>query len=85
MSPPPHPLGIMEYMKRQAGPSSVFMGDVQEVRKFISSDHTHAVGFFSKETSTLLVEAFIESGNFVWEIMQLGYVTNGDIAKGMGM
>eukprot|EP00731_Ephydatia_muelleri_P009083 Em0004g1421a len=56
-----------------------------DVKQFSSSDETRAVAFFSAETSGLLVDAFIESGNFARDIIKLGHVTNGAIAMDMGI
>ena len=82
--PPSVAPGIVEYMQRQAGPSSVFMDSVEEVKRFISAEETRGVGFFSAETNGLLVDAFIESGNFGRDLIRLGHVTNGDVAMDMG-
>ena len=61
------------------------MDSIEDVNQFISSDETRAVGFFSAETSGLLVDAFLESGNFARDIIRLGHVTNGAVAMDMGI
>ena len=78
-----HP-GIVEYMRRQAGPSSTPLASVAEVRGFVNSRETRVVGFFSGDTSSHLLDEFKESGNLVREDVRLGHTTDRQVAKGMG-
>lgn len=72
-------------MQRQAGPSSLLLQSVKEVREFSSgSRETRAVGFFTSETSAALLEEFRESGNLVRTNIRLGHSTDEKVAEKMG-
>jgi protein disulfide-isomerase A4 len=76
--------GIVEYMIKQAGPSSVFIEDVAAVRKFVQSSTTgepKGFGFFSSETSASALKTFLESGNLARLDLKLGHTTDPSIAQ----
>lgn len=76
--------GIVKYMQKQAGPSSVPLASVAKVRGFTDNRETQVVGFFTKDTPVQLVKDFQESGNLVREYVQLGHTVDKQVAKGMG-
>lgn len=78
-------LGIVNYMKRQAGPSSKPLQTADDIKKFSKSpNEPRAVAFFSESTNSKLIDAFIEAGNLLRMDMQLGHCTNAAVAKEMG-
>ena len=73
---------MVSYMKRQAGPPSLFLEDLAAVKKFINSpEEVIAVGFFSSSTSATTIDSFIESGNLVRQDIRLGHTTDSKIAE----
>ena len=73
--------GIVTYMQRQAGPSSVFIETLEEVKTFSRSDtEPRGVGFFSSETSAEALKVFMKSGNEAREDLKLGHTTDPTIA-----
>jgi len=76
--------GIVKYMQKQVGPSSVPLASVAKVRGFTDNRETQVVGFFTKDTPVQLVKDFQESGNLVREYVQLGHTVDKQVAKGMG-
>ena len=76
--------GIINYMQRQAGPSSTRLASMAEVRGFTDNRETQVVGFFTKDTSVRLLKDFQESGNLVREYVRLGHTTDKRVAKAMG-
>lgn len=77
-------VGIVKYMQKQAGPSSILLASVAKVRGFTDNRETQVVGFFTKDTPVQLVKDFQESGNLVREYVQLGHTVDKQVAKGMG-
>lgn len=76
--------GIVQYMKNEAGPSSLYLNSLLEVDQFRKSPlEPRAVGFFSAYTSAAIVEAFSESGNLMRQELKLAHTTNATIAKEM--
>ena len=79
------PTGIVDYMKRQSGPSSTLLQSADEVRKFSKSPmEPRVVAFFSESTNSKLVEAFVEAGNLLRMDMKLGHCTDAAVAMEMG-
>lgn len=76
-------LGIVEYMRKQAGPSSIQLEQNGDVRKFINSREISVVGYFSDDTGSKLVDEFLESGNLVRAEMRLGHTHQGGVASQM--
>ena len=78
-------VGIVNYMKRQAGPSSTLLETVEDVKKFIKSpNEPRVVAYFSESTDSKLVDAFVESGNLLRMDTKLGHCTNAAVATEMG-
>ena len=74
-------IGIVSYMKKQAGPSSAFLSSVKAVKDFVASpNESRAVAFFSSETSSSIVQAYIDSGDLVRLDVQLGHTTESKLA-----
>ena len=67
------PSGIVEYMKRQSGPSSTPLTSAEEVRKFSKSP-----------TEPRVVAFFIEAGNLLRMDMKLGHCADAAVATEMG-
>ena len=79
------PSGIVEYMKRQSGPSSTPLTSAEEVRKFSKSPtEPRVVAFFSESTNSKLVESFMEAGNLLRMDMKLGHCADAAVATEMG-
>jgi hypothetical protein len=77
--------GIVEYMKRQSGPSSTPLRSAEEVKKFSKSPtEPRVVAFFSEATNSKLVEAFMEVGDLLRMDMKLGHCSDAAIATEMG-
>ena len=73
--------GMVQYMEKQAGPSSTYLSSAKDVQAFISSPkESRAVAFFSSETSSSLVQAYIDSGDLVRMDVKLGHTTDKKIA-----
>ncbi len=72
-------------MKKQAGPSSLYLEDIAAVRKFktLAVEESVVIGFFSSETNAAIIDTYIESGNYVRENLRLGHTTDGRIAEEM--
>ena len=67
-------IGIVNYMKRQAGPSSTPLETVEDVKKFIKSpNEPRVVAYFTESTDVKLVDAFVESGNLLRMDTKLGH------------
>ena len=78
-------IGIVNYMKRQVGPSSTLLKSAEDVKKFIKSpNEPRVVAYFSESTNSKLVDAFVESGNLLRMDMKLAHCTNADVATEMG-
>ena len=77
--------GIVEYMKRQSGPSSTPLRSAEEVKKFSKSPtEPRVVAFFSESTNSKLFEAFVEAGNLLRMDMKLGHCSDATVAIEMG-
>ena len=75
--------GIVRYMLRQAGPSSIPLNSELEVNDFLSSEsETHAIAFLTEPQK---LDAFIEAGNEVRVFMKLGHSTDQEVARSMGI
>lgn len=75
---------MVSYLKREAGPASTYLEDLEAVKRFTKSpSEPVAVGFFSSESSATVVESFIETGNLVRQDMKLAHTTDERIAKQM--
>ena len=69
-------------MRNEAGPSSHHLTSLVEVKQFKKSrSKPLAIGFFSESTSNAVVEAFIESGNYVRQDLKLAHITDASIAS----
>ena len=42
--------GIVEYMQQQAGPSSILLEHIEDVKKFTSTRDISVVGYFTEDT-----------------------------------
>ena len=74
--------GIVEYMKKQAGPSSVFLETVEAVKSFRHSNtEPRGIGFFSSETSADALKTFLASGDEARIDLKLGHTTDSTIAE----
>ena len=68
-------------MKKQAGPSSTYLSSAKAIKEFMDSpNESRAVAFFSSETSSSVVQAYIDSGNLVRLDVQLGHTTESKLA-----
>ena len=68
-------------MKKQAGPSSTYLSSAKEIREFIATpNESRAVAFFSSETPSSIVQAYIDSGNLVRLDVRLGHTTESKLA-----
>ena len=83
--PPSLPPGIVQYMQKQVGPSSLLLQSGRQAREFTDSRETRVIGFFSMETDAQLLNEFRDSGNLIHNDMQLGHSTDPAVAKEMGM
>lgn len=69
-------------MKKQAGPSSVFLDTLEAVKSFrISDTEPRGIGFFSSETSADALKTFMASGNEARIDLQLGHTTDASLAE----
>ena len=67
-------------MMHQAGPPSITLSSTHDVEEFLSDmEEVKVVGYFSLESDPSLIEAFVESGNFVRGSMRLGHTTEGRV------
>lgn len=75
-------VGIVHFMRNEAGPSSHYLSNLMEFKRFKKS-HSEpiAVGFFSESISSSVVESFVESGNYVRQDLKLAHTTDASIAK----
>ncbi len=72
-------------MQRQAGPSSVELTTIAEVKSFSQSNTAiRAVAFFKPSVSGQTLERYKESGNDLRMDMELGHTTDEGLAKEMG-
>ena len=79
------PPGIVNYMKRQAGPSSTLLQSAEAVKKFSKSPtEARVVGFFSESTNSKILDAFMEAGNLLRMDTKLGHCTDAAVAMEMG-
>ena len=76
--------GIVEYMKKQVGPSSSPLESTKLARAFSSSSETRAIGFFDAETDPRLISEFLDSGNMVRSDLRLGHTTDRTVAEELG-
>ena len=69
-------------MKKQAGPSSLFLESLSAVKSFSQSNtEPRGVGFFSSETSAEALKTFIKSGDESRLDLKLGHTTDPSIAE----
>ena len=78
------PSGIVNYMKRQAGPSSTLLQSVEAIKKFSKSPtEARVVGFFSESTNSKILDAFMEAGNLLRMDTKLGHCMDAAVATEM--
>jgi hypothetical protein len=75
--------GLVEYMRQQAGPSSIPLEQTADVKKFINRRAISVVGYFHEDTDSVLLREFRESGNLVRTEMELGHTHQRGVAQGM--
>jgi protein disulfide isomerase len=73
--------GIVEYMRQQAGPSSIPLASTEDVKKFVNTREISVVAYFHDNPD--LLREFLESGNLVRTDMELGHTQNEGVALQM--
>lgn len=76
--------GIVSYMKKQSGPSSVEVSSVEQLKTKLDKSAVHCiVGFFSEESSTLR-DAFIKAADKERDNFKFVYTSGADVLKEYG-
>ena len=75
-------IGIVSFMRKEAGPASVYLDSTDALKEFIRSpDEVVAIGFFSADTSASVLDTFTESGNLARQDLRLGHTIDDAIAN----
>jgi protein disulfide isomerase len=76
--------GIVEYMRRQAGPSSILLERTEDVKKFINKREISVVAYFEEDPDPAVLGEVLESGNLVRTDMVVGHTLQVGVAREMG-